>query len=199
MGEPARKLPTFEELLAEIDRLPEHLSGEVLVPGEIRTMTRPLAPHRRAMGSAHLALGPADRARGGGWWIELEPAIRFGDRLCNPDIAAWRVETCPDPPDGHPITIIPDFCCEVLSPSTGRDDRIIKLPHYARSGVSWIWLIDPALRTVEVFETHNERPMLVATAKEDDTLRLPPFELEISLAPFWMPPKTSEPTEPSSP
>jgi hypothetical protein len=48
MADPARSLPTFEALLAEIERLPEHLSGEILEPGVISIRARPMAPHRRA-------------------------------------------------------------------------------------------------------------------------------------------------------
>jgi len=197
MGEPARKIPTFEELLAEIDRLPEYLSGEILEPGVIRTMSRPLAAHRRAAQQCYRSLGGADKASGGvGWWIEQEAAVRFGDRLANPDIAGWRVERCPDPPDGYPITLIPDFCCEVLSKSTARDDRRIKLPLYARSGVSWVWIVDPVLHLVEVFETLDGRPFLTATASEDETTRLPPFDLDISFGVFWMPEENPEPSSP---
>lgn len=190
MGSAAFKLPTFEDLLAQIERLPAHLSGEILEPHTIHTMPRPLAAHRRAAGQCYRALSGADEASGGtGWWIEQEPAVRFGDRLANPDIAGWRVERCPEPPDGSPITIVPDFCCEVLSSSTARIDRAIKLPLYARSGVSWVWLIDPELRFVEVFETISDRPLQVDLALEDDERRLPPFGVEISFARFWMPPK----------
>jgi Uma2 family endonuclease len=197
MGDPATKVSPFEELLAEIDRLPEHLSGEIIEPGEIRTMSRPLARHRRAAGQCYRALGGADEASGGsGWWIEQEPAVRFGERLANPDIAGWRVERSPEPPDGYPITLVPDFCCEVLSPSTARDDRLIKLPLYARSGVEWIWLIDPSLRAVEVYQAERGNPMMVAGAKDAEATRLPPFDLEISLARFWFPSKNPEPSSP---
>jgi Uma2 family endonuclease len=202
MGEAARHLatllaPRFEELLAEIDRLPRHLTGEILEPGIVRVMSRPLAPHRRAARECQWALrGVSADVTGVGWWIEQEPAVRFGERLFNPDLAGWRVERSPDPPDGYPITLVPDFCCEVLSPSTARDDRLIKLPVYARSGVSWIWLIDPDLRGVEVYQSIERFPTLVATAAEDDAPRLPPFDLEIPLARFWMPAKPEEPPSP---
>jgi len=197
MGEPARKIQAFEELLAEIDRLPEYLSGEILEPGVIRTMSRPATPHRRAAGMCYRSLGGADKAWGGvGWWIEQEPAVRFGERLANPDLAGWRVERCPDPPQTNPITIVPDFCCEVLSPSTMRDDRKLKLPLYARSGVSWVWLIDPAAHLVEVFQTQNGKPTLVMSAAEDETTRLPPFDLDISFGVFWMPEENPEPSSP---
>lgn len=197
MAAPALMIPTFDELLEKIDRLPAHLSGEILESPAIRTMSRPLAPHRRAARECHWALRDASADfSGSGWWIEQEPAIRFGERLANPDIAGWRVERSPDPPDGYPITLIPDFCCEVLSDSTARVDRILKLPLYARSGVSWIWLIDPALRSVEVFESIKGHPTLIASAEDDEQKRLPPFDLEISFARFWMPRKPAEDPSP---
>lgn len=195
MGDPARKLSTFEELLAEIDRLPEYLSGEIIEPGVIRTMSRPLAPHRRAAGQCYRALGDIDEAAGGvGWWIELEPAVRFGDRLFNPDIAGWRVERSPNPPDGYPITLLPDWCCEILSPSTARDDRLVKLPHYARFGVPWIWIIDPALRSIEVYQTVERKPVLEDVARDDAEERFPPFDIDISFARFWLPSKYDDPS-----
>ncbi|MRG91825.1 Uma2 family endonuclease [Polyangium spumosum] len=197
MGDPARKIPTFEELLAEIDRLPEYLSGEIIEPGVIRTMSRPDAPHRRAARECQWALrGASADVTGSGWWIEQEPAVRFGERLFNPDLAGWRVERCPDPPHGYPITLTPDWVCEVLSPSTARDDRKIKLPHYARSGVEWVWLIDPEIHLVEVFRAERQQLWLVTSAGEEETPRLPPFDLEINLVSFWIPRKPAEPPSP---
>lgn len=187
----------FEQLLAEIDRLPRHMSGEILHPGVISTMGRPLAPHRRAAGQCYRALGDVDQASGGvGWWIEQEPAVRFGDRLFNPDIAGWQVTRSLQPPDGYPITLIPDFVCEVLSPSTARDDRLVKLPMYARFGVPWIWLIDPTLRSIEIYETVDRKPALIDSAHDDAEERFPPFDIEISFARFWMPSKAAEPSSP---
>jgi Uma2 family endonuclease len=208
MGEPARKLttseevrvPTFEELKRQIDLLPEGVTGEILDPGVISTMGRPAAKHRRAAGQLYRALGGADVAAGGtGWWIEQEPDVRFGDRWTVPDIAGWRVERCPDPPDGSPITILPDFCCEVLSSSTGSKDRRKKLPLYARFGVEWIWIVEPELYLVEVYRPIDGLPALVETAEENERMRLPPFDLEIDFSPLWLIPKSAEPTSGQSP
>lgn len=196
MGAAARKLefdearpePTFEELWKQIERLPEGVTGEILDPGIVYTMPRPRARHRRAVRNLQNALRGLDAGVGGtGWWIEQEPDIRLGDRTTAPDIAGWRVERCPDPPDGSPIILRPDFCCEVLSNSTARKDRKKKLPLYARCGVEWIWIIDPDLCLVEVFQSVNGRPQLVETAEENDRLRLPPFDIEVDFSPFWMP------------
>lgn len=37
----------------------------------------------------------------------------------------------------------PDLVCEILSPTTVRLDRTVKLPDYARAGVPHVWLFDP--------------------------------------------------------
>ena len=48
----------------------------------------------------------------------------------------------------------PDLVVEVLSPSTTRMDRLLKLNRYAEAGVSEYWLVDPGLRTIE-FLVHD--------------------------------------------
>jgi len=48
MAHPAAVLPTFEELYEQVRALPEHLTGEILEPGVLRTISRPGKAHRRA-------------------------------------------------------------------------------------------------------------------------------------------------------
>lgn len=58
----------------------------------------------------------------------------------------------------------PDWVAEVLSPSTARYDRTTKLAAYERAGVSEIWLIDPAGRTVAIYRLaagHYSRPVVL--------------------------------------
>ena len=185
----APRLPSFEELYAEIDRLPEGVRGEILVPGVLHTMSRPARPHRNVAKRVLLSVGRFDVGQGGtGWWIEVECEVRLGERLFDPDLAGWRVERVPEQPDENPILIAPDWACEILSPGSARTDRTLKLPHYARSGVPWVWLVDPDLRTVEVYETEpNGRPSLTRAASQDERVTLPPFEGEMDLAGLWLP------------
>ena len=76
MSSAALRLPTFEELYAEIQALPEGSTGEILGPGELRVMARPGAPHRHLGKRISRALDGVDRALGGvGWWIEIEAEI----------------------------------------------------------------------------------------------------------------------------
>lgn len=189
MAQVAPRIPTFDELYAEIERLPGGVTGEIPEPGVLRTMARPGRGHGRAAKLCLRALGPFDGDVGGiGWWILVEAEIRFpGPRLLVPDLAGFRVERVPSCPRENPIETLPDWCCEILSPGTARVDRLEKLPRYAASGVGWIWLVDPELRSVEVFETVGGRPTLVATARDDDARALLPFEGELALEGWWVP------------
>jgi len=188
MAHPAALFPTFEDLYEQIRALPEHVTGEILEPGVLRTMSRPARPHRRTHTSILRGLDGFDANFGGkGWWIEIEVEIRFpGGRLAVPDLSGFRVERVPELPDENPLHILPDWCCEILSPTTERVDRMVKLPLYARSGVPWIWLVDPNLHTIEVFETIDGRPALTAVGGDLDNAHLPPFgDLDIST--WWLP------------
>lgn len=196
MGESARVLPTFDELYAEIGRLAEHLTGEILEPGVVRTMSRPGARHQFASRRITRSLAGKDLLDGGhGWWFEIEREVRLEDRLMVPDIAGWRAAEMPTFVDENPITVVPDWCCEILSPSTAREDRLVKLPLYARLGVEWIWLVDVRAHSVEVFEARQQVPALVRTARDSESVSLPPFETTFDVGSFWKESAASAPEE----
>jgi Uma2 family endonuclease len=179
--------PSFDELYARIRDLPEGQRGEILLAGELHvTMGRPGNAHRRAAQVVHHALAPKDATyRGSGWWIEIEPEVRFGERLFDPDLAGWRVERVPQLPEENPIDIVPDWACEVLSPSTHRVDVQIKLPGYIAAGVGHVWIVDPEAKLVQVFAPRDGKPLLLATASEEPEVALPPFELPIDVRLLW--------------
>lgn len=56
--------------------------------------------------------------------------------------------------DDHGCKGAPDMIAEVLSPSTARVDRFVKLNLYQRAGVKEYWIIDPVAQSVQVF-LHN--------------------------------------------
>ena len=117
MSEATRRIPTFDELDAEIERLPEHLTGEIFPGGALRTMSRPDRPHRWASQRVQRALQGLNRIqRGVGWWI-----------------------------------------------------------------------VDPAMRAVEVYACEGGRPTLVQTAVDDATIALQPFGIDIPLSGWWLP------------
>lgn len=175
---------TYEDLLA----VPDHLVAEI-VDGELHTSPRPAPRHADASSGLGGALrGPFDRGRGGpgGWRILFEPELHLGRDVLVPDLAGWRRERMPQVPDEAYISLVPDWVCEVLSPSTAALDRARKLPIYAREQVSHAWLVDPIARTLEVLRLEAGRWVLVGTWAGTATVHAEPFEaLGLDLTLLW--------------
>ena len=76
--------------------------------------------------------------------------------------------------------------CEVLSASTRRFDLHGKRPVYAREGVGHLWRVDPTDRTLEAFELRDGQWVLIASAKDDEPVSIPPFDgIAFSLGDLW--------------
>jgi Uma2 family endonuclease len=179
------------ELWAELEALPPHLKGEI-IDGELFVQPRPRFRHARcaAFLSRHVG-GPFDYDEGGpgGWWIVMEPGIELpGAPEVAPDVAGWRRARMPTPPpEGEPIRVVPDWVCEVLSPTNQRWDLLKKFPFYARVGVAWLWVVDPREHTLEVRQLRDGAWSVVATHGDEERVRLPPFEeVEIPIARMWV-------------
>ena len=92
----------------------------------------------------------------------------------------------PQVPHVAAFTLVPDWVCEVLSPSTEALDRARKMTVYAREGVRHLWLVDPVLQTLEVFRLEHGRWSLLGTHVQEERVRAEPFEaLELELAALW--------------
>lgn len=146
-----RRKPT----LADLDALPPGIKGEI-IEGVLHTMTRPRAPHQRAVSFlGGDVTGPFGRGQGGpgGWHILVEPGIELPEAPeFSPDLAGWRRERLPRLPVDEPLRLSPDWICEILSPTTRRYDQTIKKPFYARIGVRWLWLLDLDARTLTAYQ-----------------------------------------------
>lgn len=194
MASPAERVPTFEELYRAIEALPPGLTGEILEPGVIRTMGRPGGGHRIAARGVARSLIGDDRWEGGlDWWIEHEAEIRLLERrLAVPDLSGWQLaREQPVPPPfvfDNPITVVPSWCCEVLSDSSRTVDREVKVPLYAEAGVGWIWLVDPDSRTLEVFHAHSAGAELVEQMTGAVHRSIPPFTSLIDTSRWWVDP-----------
>lgn len=177
-------------LYDELCDLPEGVTGEILA-GQLHSMPRPSGRHGVAEGALNIDIGgPFNFGRGGpgGWWIIPEPEIHFlrDTEVAVPDLAGWRRERMPQVPDGHRFEVVPDWVCEILSPSTARKDRFIKLPIYAKYGVAHVWLVDPEARTLEAFELRDGFWLRIAALQDDAPVRVEPFDaIEFSLADLW--------------
>ena len=184
MGLPAVKPATYDDILA----LPTNLVGEI-IRGVLRTHPRPAPKHARAYSSLGAELhGPFDHGRNGpgGWWILDEPELHLGADVVVPDLAGWKRERMPKLPDAAWFELAPDWICEILSPSTAKVDRAEKLPLYAYNGVAHCWLVDPDLKTLEVFENRDGKWLLLTVLENDASVSQPPFDaIAFDLASLW--------------
>jgi Uma2 family endonuclease len=173
---------------ADLEAVPSHRVAE-LIEGELYVSPRPAIPHAVATTELLGELrGPFGRGQGGpgGWRLLIEPELHLGEDVLVPDLASWRRERMPRTPRTAALTLAPDWLCEVLSPSTRVLDRKSKLPVYARAGVRHVWLVDPDVRTLEVFRLEGAHYLLLATHAGPTRLRAEPFEaLEWELALLW--------------
>lgn len=189
MADPARRLATYDDLL----RTPEDVRAEV-VRGALVTLPSPLPRHskvQRALG--RFVGGPFDDDDGhggpGGWWILLEVDVRFGAHdIVRPDLVGWRRERLPSPWDTRPIDVVPDWICEVTSPSNGRHDRLVKARLYAERGAPALWLVDPDLRVLEALALEKGRWVDAGRFGDGDVARIPPFDaIEIDVGRLFPP------------
>jgi Uma2 family endonuclease len=194
---PAARAPTY----ADIEALPPHVVGEIL-GGELVVSPRPAPRHANAGVGLLGFLGATYRTRFGsigGWEILYEPELSLGvdprfDPVV-PDLAGWRRETMPRLPDTAQVRVVPDWVCEILSPSTQRRDRVLKLPFYGRAGVRHVWLVDPIAQTLEVFRLVDGLWRLAGSFGGDEVVRAEPFDgVDLPLAALWPEPETAPET-----
>jgi Uma2 family endonuclease len=184
---------TYDDVL----NAPDNKVAEIL-DGNLYLSPRP-AP-RHAVGASAIAgllWGPFGQGRGGpgGWWILAEPELHLGDDVVVPDVAGWRRERMPSMPEQAFFSVSPDWICEVLSPSTQRIDRALKLRIYAEAGVAHAWLLDPLQRTLEVLRRQDGGWLIVGVHTGNQGVRLEPFDaLELEMGLLW-----PEPDPPSTP
>ncbi len=175
---------------------PERMTAEIL-DGELHLTPRPRRRHSRA----HIRLAsrlrpffdPDSSDEPGGWIIDIEPELLLARLRDNrrepvvPDLAGWKAERLLEAdPDTWQIEVPPDWVCEILSPTTQRKDRVLKMPLYAHNGVTHVWLVDPTGHTLEAFVLEEGRWVLLGTWSDDDKARVAPFDaVELDLSRLW--------------
>lgn len=151
-----------------------------LVDGELLVTPSPGAPHQRAVSALHLALhtylqstrvgevyfSPSD--------VELEPEF-----VSQPDlfVVSWA-ESKRLRRDGFPVYELL-LAIEVVSPSSGRHDRVRKRPKY-QAHTQEYWIVDPDARLFERWRPGDDRPEIcVGTFAWQPPDELPAFTLDV--------------------
>lgn len=175
---------------ADIEALPKNYVGEILL-GVLHAHPRPALPHTRVASSLGGELhGPFNTGRSGpgGWLILDEPELHLGTDpdVVVPDVAGWKRTRMASVPAKAFLTLAPDWIAEIVSPSTEAEDRGEKMTIYARENVPHAWLVDPLIRTLEVFRLDGETWRMIKTWHGDVKVRAEPFDaIELDLALLW--------------
>ena len=193
----ARKLPEPQRKATYQDVLdaPENIVAQ-LIDGELYLHARPVDPHVWASGKLHSALDlrygsdiddDSDGYRLGEWAILSEPELRLSEDVLVPDIAGWRANKYQRNRANSFSEVVPNWVCEVLSPTTRKMDHGRKSDIYAREGISHLWIVDSEARTLQVSALSAGRWLPITTLSNADRVSVPPFEkLNISLSRLWL-------------
>jgi len=175
--DPAKALrATLADLLA----IPEEHRRHEVIDGVLVEKEAASGRHGGAQGRLFRRLGPYDRRPGGrwpgGWWFATEVEVLFEDsQVLRPDIAGWRRERLAELPAEVPITVRPDWICEILSKNR-QNDLIKKKRVYHRHRVGHYWIIDPIEETLAVYRWHTDGFVEVLIADRSETVHAEPFD-----------------------
>jgi Uma2 family endonuclease len=144
----------------------EYLNGDIV-------MTPARSPHHQIVSTnLLLLLGHFAMQKGLGLVLPapLDVVLSREAQIAQPDLVFISKERAPKLVTRAAISGAPDLVVEIISPSTARADRKIKLPLYARYGVAEFWLVDPEDRSVEVFTLDGETYRIAGIYLAGDTV-----------------------------
>lgn len=168
MGMPAetRQRWTAREVRELIAAAPLATPRYELVDGELLVTPSPSFWHQDAVGLLLIALSeylerePVGHALASPSDVELEPeSVKQPDVYVIPTHELQRLRR-----EGFPVRELL-VAIEVISPSTGRYDRVTKRPLYQRH-VSEYWIVDLDSRLVERWQRGDDRPRVLTTTLE---------------------------------
>ena len=160
-----------------------------LIDGELIPKAAPTFEHGQAQLAISAAIGgPFGRKPGGpdapgGWRLASEVDVLLDGRGYRPDLAGWRRDHVLVMPRERPITVRPDWLCEIVSESNRATDTIKKLRRYHQAAVPHYWIIDHAARALTVYRHHVDGYVTVLAAEAGERVRAEPFDaIELDVA-----------------
>jgi Uma2 family endonuclease len=178
--------PTAKLTYDDFALFPDDGRRHELIDGEHHVTPAPNLRHQvisRNLFRALDAMAHQER-RGQVFYAPLDVVLTRHD-VVEPDliyVSAGRREILTSPN----VQGAPDLVVEILSPSSRRQDELLKRDLYEGSGVAEYWIVDPDAETVKVLRRGDgplfARPLLL-TRRDGDTLTTPLLPgLELPLA-----------------
>ena len=159
--------------LKEWAALDDDVEGE-LVDGFLEEEEMPSVLHETIVAWLIAMLRPWVRRRRGlitGSEVKIAVGPRRGR---NPDLAIFLPPALPAPSDTL-VRVAPHLAVEIASPRPRdvRRDRVDKLADYAHASISCYCIIDPQLRSLEVYELGRDGRYTIAVATDHGRVRIP--------------------------
>lgn len=154
-----------------------------LVLGELRVMSPSGWRHGNVVSNLHGLLAPFVRQHNLGMMFGAETGFRLArnpDTVRAPDCAFISKQHLPDVmPQESFWPGAPDLAVEVLSPNdrTGEVDE--KIEAWLESGTQAVWIVDPNLQTVTIYESGNRVSVKAAGQTLDGDSLVPGFSCSI--------------------
>jgi len=159
-----KHLWTFQEML---EKLPETNQPTELWNGELIVSAAPHRNHQKlVLNVARKLIDHVERQKLGEVYVSPIDVILTEHRVVQPDVLFVSNENKGILQDR--IRGVPDLTVEVISEGSWRRDRIDKKELYAQFGVKEYWIVDPAARTIEIFDLTPEGYKLHAKGSEDE-------------------------------
>lgn len=147
----------------------------------------PTYEHGDAQRELAVQLSPCHVRQGGYWWMAHECEIDFGpgERYL-PDMAGWDSRRVAQQPRGARVRVVPQWICEILSPSTAARDQGAKQAIYHAVQVEHYWLLDLAAQTLTVLAWTAGSYRTELVARPGQPVSAPPFlRVELDLSAFF--------------
>jgi Uma2 family endonuclease len=159
-----------------------------LIDGELVEVEVPTSHHEKLVAALVYFLQTWVEAGHGGCVLASGYKVRVSDRRgAMPDVQFYRADN--DAWREQQQGLVrgrPDLVVEIVSPSSGRYDRVTKLRWYARLGIPEYWLVDPTARTLEQLVLRDGIYAIADSLADAETFRPASFDgLEISLSKLW--------------
>lgn len=147
---------SHQEYVAAVEEYPalrvEYLNGDII-------MTPARSPHHQIIsGNLSILLGHFAKEKSLGVVLAapLDVVLAREAQIIQPDLIFVAKARAAKLLGKAAVNGAPDLAVEILSSSTVRTDRKIKLPLYARHQVPEYWIVDPEDQSVEIYLLEGE-------------------------------------------
>ena len=172
---------------ADYCKLPDDGRRYEVIRGFLYVSPAPSLPHQRALGRLFVKLHLFVLAGGLGEVLFAPVDVLLPREIAapvQPDLMFFRTGNQPGA-EAMNFKGVPDLVVEILSPSTRRLDKVLKLDAYERCGVQTYWIFDRVRKGVQPYERTDDRlrPWPFLSAAQEDILTsplLPGFELALA-------------------